>query len=181
MPVKTLLKVEVGDISREVEELTVGMVEKAKSKTYKNLKVISKQPNNSKINQITVKVISQSRVITTERGKYQICNLKDVNGDSTSINLYNKYINCLTPFKIYRLMNLKKGEVTKNDETKMRLHTTGFTKIEDGNMEDSMNFQNVSNADGSITGEVIGFGEISMYESCKIHLKKIDEDKNCPK
>ena len=74
---------------------------------------------------------------------------------------------------------MRKGEVTKNDETKMRLHTTGFTKIEPGTMEDSINFKQVGNGDESITVEVIGFGEISIYPSWKLHYKKLDENNNC--
>ena len=63
----------------------------------------------------------------------------------------------------------------------MRLHTTGFTKIEGGTIEDAMNFKQIGNGDESITGEIIGFGELSIYQSCKIHYKKVDEDNNCPK
>ena len=180
-PVKTLVKQDIGDISIDVEELENKTVVKASGKKYKDFKALASQPNHSKIDRITVKVITQSRIISTEKGNYQICNIKDVNGETTSINLYSKYVNQLTPFNIYTIMNLRKAEVTKNDETKMRLHTTGFTKIEDGDVQDSMNFQNLTNGDETITGVVIGFGEISLYQSCKLHYRKLDDDLKCPK
>ena len=63
----------------------------------------------------------------------------------------------------------------------MRLHSTGFTKIEVGTMEDSVNFQNIGNGDESITGVVIGFGDIAIYQSCKVHYNKLDDDLKCPK
>ena len=63
----------------------------------------------------------------------------------------------------------------------MRLHTTNFTQINNGDLEDSMNFQKVDNGDESAVGEVIGFGAISVYKSCKIHFRKLDDDLNCSK
>ena len=70
--------------------------------------------------------------------------------------------------------------MTKNDETQMRLHTTSFTKIEDGDIEDIVNFEQVSNGEGSITGTLLGIGEITAYQSCKVHYKKIDDELQCP-
>ena len=179
-PVKTLFKDEIGDIADQVENLENTIETTASAKKYEDFQAISKKANHSKIDKLTVKVITMSRVITTSKGNYQICNIKDSNGDTASMNLYSKYLNSVEPFKIFTITNMRKGEVTKNDETKMRLHTTGFTKIEPGTMEDSINFKQVGNGDESITGEVIGFGEISIYPSCKLHYKKLDENNNCP-
>ena len=170
-PVKTLMKDEIEDISPEIEELEKKAMEKANAKTYQDLQTITNKPNNTKIDKITVKVMTKSRVISTNKGNYQICNIKDVNGDTASINLYSNYLNCLEPFNIYTLTNLRKGEVTKNDKTQMRLHTTGFTKIEDGNMDDSINFQKIDNGDESITGEVIGFGRSQYTRAEKYTIK----------
>ena len=109
-------------------------------------------PNHSKIENVTVKVITASRVISTNKGKYQICNIKDSTGNTSSINLYSNNLNTLTPFKIFSIANLRKGEVTKNEETKMRLHTTNFTKIDAGTLDDVINFKDVGNGDDTVTG-----------------------------
>ena len=180
-PVKTTNKEELKDISVQVNKLENTIASAASSKKYEDFRTISKKPNQSKIDKITVKVITKSRVISANKGNYQICNIKDLNDNSSCINLYSKHLNSLEPFKIYTIANLRKSEVNKNDETKMRLHTTGFTKIEVGTMEDSINFQNISNGDKSIIGEVIGYGDLVIYQSCKLHYKKIDENFKCPR
>ena len=180
-PIKTQIKEDIGDISAEAERLEQTIEAKASAKKYENFQTITNKPNHTKIDKLTIKVITKSRVISTSKGNYQICNIKDAKGDIASINLYSKYLNLLEPFKIYTINNLRKGEVNKNEETKMRLHTTGFTKIEDGNMEDSVNFQHIGNGDESVTGVVIGFGDITFYQSCKMHYKKLDDDLKCPK
>ena len=179
--VKTLSKDEIEDIADEVDNLENHIQTTASAKKYEDFETLSKKPNHSKVGRLTVKAITVSRVITTSKGNYQICNLKDINGNTASINLYSNYLNTLKPFKIFTITNLRKGEVTKNDETKMRFHTTGFTKIEVGTMEDSMNFKQIGNGDESITGAIIGFGDLSIYQSCKVHFKKLDETNSCPK
>ena len=180
-PVRTQVKEDIDDISAEVRRLEQSIEKKASSMQYVNLQTIREKPNHTKIDNLTIKVITKSRVISTNTGNYQICNIKDAEGDNASINLYSKHLNKLEPFKIYTLRNLRKGEVKKDEETKMRLHTTGFTKIEDGSMEDSVNFKLIGNGDESVAGVVIGFGDITFYQSCKIHYSKLDDDLKCPK
>ena len=179
-PVKSNVKNELEDISSKVKRLEDILVSSSSSKKYEDFQNISSKKNQSKIDKITVKVITKSKVITTSKGNYQICNIKDSVGNTSSINLYSKYLHSLEPFKIYTLTCLRKGEVQKNDETKMRLHTTNFTKIENGNIEDSLNFQHIGNGDKSITGVVIGCGDLAIYQSCKLHYKKVDENLKCP-
>ena len=180
-PVKTQVKEDIEDISAEIDELEKSLSDKASAKKYEDIQTIKNKPNQSKIEKITVKVTSKSRVISTGKGNYQICNIKDAKGDTTSIKLYSNYLDKLEQYKIFTITNLKKGEVTQNDERKMRLHTTNFTKIEVGTMEDTINFQHIGNGDESITGMVIGFGDIVVYQSCKAHFKKLDDDLKCPK
>jgi hypothetical protein len=180
-PVKTIMKEDIEDFSEEAERLEKSLEAKASTKKYEDFQSIENKPNHSKIDRITVKVITKSRIISTNKGNYQICNIKDANGDTASINLYSKHLNKLEQFQIFTITNLRKGEINKNDQTKMRLHSTGFTKIEVGTMEDSVNFQNIGNGDESITGVVIGFGDIAIYQSCKVHYNKLDDDLKCPK
>ena len=69
----------------------------------------------------------------------------------------------------------------KNDMATMRLHTTGFTRIEPGSVQECMKLENVMNRDASIHGQLIGIGDIIAYRSCKTHLKKVSEDDECSK
>ena len=179
-PVRTLIKYDIDGIDDQVQNFQNQIVADASVKKYEDFETLSKKQNHSKIDKLTVKVITMSRVIATNKGNYQICNIKDIYGNTTSINLYSNYLNRLEPFKIFTITNLRKGEVTKDSGKKMRLHTTGYTKIEDGSMEDSMNFQKIGNGEESITGTVIGFGDLSTYQSCRMHYKKLDDANNCP-
>ena len=79
-------------------------------------------PNITKVNLLTVKVVTKSRVIQTARGDYQICTIKDREGNTTSLNLYSKQIDKVEVFKIYNISNLRKGDVVKDGKTYMRLH-----------------------------------------------------------
>ena len=180
-PVRSMVKDEIEDIADQVENLERSIGNAASAKTYEDFETLSRKPNQSKVDKLTVKVITMSRIISTSKGNYQICNIKDVNGNTASINIYSNCLNSLEIFKIFTLTNLRKSEVTKNDETKMRLHTTGFTKTESGSNEDAVNFRNIGNGEQSITGTIIGFGDLTSYQSCKIHYKKLDEMNNCPK
>ena len=153
----------------------------AKNKQYEELDDIAKLPNQSKIPSITVKVIKISRTINTSSRPCQICNIKDITGNRASLNLYGDIIDKLELFNVKIIKNLRKCEITKADETTMRLHTTTFTKIENCTTEDSFNFQNVGNGEATLTGQVIGCGELVNYYSCKVHYKKVDDQFHCPK
>ena len=165
-PVRTLIKYDIDGIDDQVQNLQTQIMANASTKRYEDFDTLSKKPNHSKIERLTVKVITMSRVIATSKGNYQICNIKDIHGNTTSINLYSNYLNRLEPFKIFTIINLRKGEVTKDNGKKMRLHTTGFTKIENGSTEDSMNFQKIGNR------TIIGFGDLSTYQSCRMHTRR---------
>ena len=104
-----------------------------------------------------------------------------MDGKTTSINLYSKYIDTLEPFYIYTLSNLRKGEVNKNDVSQMRLHTTNFTQVKPSTAEDDLKFQHIANGDRSEEGEILGFGEMMFYLSCRTHHSKLNDEQMCPK
>ena len=79
------------------------------------------------------------------------------------------------------MRNLRKGEITKNEEVQMRLHTTSFSKIEAGTAQESILFEGIRSGDAMIEGELIGIGEIKKYQSCKIHFCKVNDESDCPK
>ena len=180
-PVKLALKDKIDIKLTVIERMERNYLKRTHCEEYLIFEQCEKLPNHSKIARLVVKVVTMSRIIKSERGSYQICNIKDVDGKSTSINLYSKFINNLKPFQIFVLKNVRKGEVTKDDETQMRLHTTNFTVIENGTDVDVVKFEHIKNGQHQEIGEILGFGDILSYKSCKIHYSKLNEELLCLK
>ena len=67
--------------------------------------------SNAMIDSVLVYVTTKSRLIEGKYGSYQICNLKDTDGNSSSINLYKQNINKLDVNSIYILENIKKTSI----------------------------------------------------------------------
>ena len=114
---------------------------------YTDIESLESKLVHTKIPEITLKVMTKTRVISTNKGNYQICTVKDWKGKKTSLNLYSKLINNVQVFGIYKFTNLRKGEILKNDELQMRFHTTNFTKLTEGTIDDTLNFKNVINGE----------------------------------
>ena len=180
-PVKANKQEEIGDIGKLIKSLEQKMKKQLKKDEYIDFETLEKKENNSKIEELILKVISVSRTITTNRGNYQICTIKDFKGNKTSLNLYQKFLGALEISQIYKVRNLRKGEITKNEEVQMRLHTTSFSKIEAGTAQESILFEGIRSGDAMIEGELIGIGEIKKYQSCKIHFCKVNDESDCPK
>ena len=170
----------IGKIEKEVNALEQTYTKKTVSKII-DFKTIEAMENNATIKEVTLKVISKSRIIHTKNGNYQICTVKDSQGNKTSINLYSKHLDALELFKIYTLLNIRRGEVVKNDQKELRLHTTYNTTISEGSSSKSSLFMQVRNGDATMEGTLIGFGEITTYSSCPIDLKKLDDTDQCSK
>ena len=180
-PVKMKMNKKLEDIDRKVKEFEGSLDIKPKEIDNIDFEILKEKENNSQVDEVTIKVMSKSRVINTNRGNYQICTIKDYKGNKTSINLYSKFLDHLEPFKIFKLNNIRKSEITKNEITEMRLHTTGFTRIKEVTEEESAMFNNVTNGDAAITGELIGTGDITTYKSCQLHFTKLSDKNECPK
>ena len=180
-PVQHKSKLEIENLDGKVKELEDFLRKRSKAKMYTDIESLEPKLVHSKIPEITLKVMTKSRVITTNKGNYQICTVKDWKGKKTSVNLYSKLIDNVQVFGIYKFTNLRKGEILKNDELQMRLHTTNFTKLTEGTIDDTLNFKHVINGDQSVVGELIGVGEVTSYKSCKFHLSKISDTDKCPK
>ena len=180
-PVAHKFKLEISKLDEKVEELEEFLDMRSKKKLYTDIASLHTKLVHSKIQELTVKIMSKSRIITTAKGSYQICTIKDWKGEKTSLNLYTKFLDSVEVFKIYKFTNLRKGEINKNEEVEMRLHTTGFTKIEEGTVDDILNFKDVHNGDAVVVGEFIGVGDITWYRSCKSHFCKVTETNECMK
>ena len=180
-PVKLAMRKNLGDIDSLVKEIETQIEKMSKKNEYIDFEMIEERENNTRIEEVTVMVMSKSRIISTNRGNYQICTIKDYKGNKTSINLYSKFIDHLEPLKIYKLVNIRKADITKNEKTEMRLHTTGFTRIGPSTEEDWNKFEDVKIADDVIEGKLIGVGDITSYNSCKLHYTKLSEEDECAK
>ena len=180
-PVRVVMKQDIPGIDKKVHEFEQMISLETKSDRYTDFETLNGMDSNTKVDEIVVKVVSTSRTINTNRGNYQISTIKDVKGNKTSLNLYSKFLNKLEPLKVYKLTNIRRGEIVKNDMPTMRLHTTGFTRIEPGSVQECMMFENVRNGDATIHGQLIGIGDILNYRSCKTHFKKVSEDDECSK
>ena len=133
--------------------------------------------DNAIIDSVLVYVTTKSKTIDGKYGSYQICNMKDYEGNALSINLYKQNMNRLEVNKVYKLQKIKK--TTIKTETGLRMATTNFTKIKDASTEESDIFADVQIADHVIEGLCIMFNNLSYYSSCKKHLTKLSEDSCC--
>ena len=126
------------------------------------------------IDSVLVYVTTKSRNIDGKYGAYQICNLKDNVGNSSSINLYRQHLNKLVVNKVYTLEKIKKTAI--NTDSGIRMATTNFTKIKVATQEQIEIFDDVDIADHKITGTCVMFNDLSYYKSCNKHLSRLSED-----
>ena len=97
------------------------------------------------------------------------------------INLYDSNVGKIEFGKIYRLTNLRKACIKKDEETKTRLFTTKFTKIMEASPNEKILFENVNIAKNQLHGIILGHSEVNCYKSCEKHWNKLDKEEICPK
>ena len=129
------------------------------------------------INSVLVYVTTKSKHIDGKYGSYQICNLKDLEGSSSSINLYKQNIDKLEVNKMYTLEKIKK--TTIRTDSGIRMATTNFTNIKAATPDQIHLFDDIEIADYKIAGTCLMFNELSYYKSCKKHLTKLDGEGCC--
>lgn len=135
--------------------------------------IINDYGQNAVIDNILAYVTTVSRTIDGAYGSYQICNLKDCNGDSLSLNLYKTNVDKLEPNKIYRIEKIKK--TTIKSDSGVRMGTTNHTKIRSATKAETDLFKDTMIADKRIEGLCVMFNELSYYMVCPKHNKKVDE------
>ena len=79
--------------------------------------------------EILIYAVNVSKKIQGKFGPYQICGFKDVENVEGALNLYGKYVNQMSQNYVYVVTNIKKIYIEKDGEKKLRLATTGCTKI----------------------------------------------------
>ena len=136
--------------------------------------------NGNLIQKVTFLVTKSSRSIQTASGVYQICGIKDIDSKLLSINLYDKFIDSLEVGKVYTAMKIKKFNLKKDGEYQARLSSTKFSLFSEPSGEEAASFKNIQIADNHINATILGFSDISCYNSCAKHWNKIDDEGDCP-
>ena len=137
--------------------------------------------NNTYISNLTVMVATVSRPIETQRGIYKIATVIDSSNNRADLNLYDKHIDQVDAGKIYTINKIKKITLQNGGESKMRLCANKFSiMIEVTDQKEIDAFDDVIIGDEKVNGKIEAIVDLSFYESCKIHLYKIDSDGNCP-
>ena len=181
MPSKRALNIETTD--EDISKLEIQKEESQKDQiaTFPTFETILNNKNQTTIPSLIVLVASVSRRIETNRGKYQIVGIIDMEGKNLSMNLYEPHIEKLEGGNIYKLTKLRKTMIKKDGETQTRLLTTKFTNISNASETEQEMFTNVKFAANQWKGMIIGHSEINYYKSCHEHWNKLDEDEFCPK
>ena len=183
-PVKALEHDKVSPTSAQLQEIE-SKVENTennnvKEDKYLTFEEIKKMTAGTVVQKVTFLVTRVSRIIKTTNGHYQICGIKDIEGQTLSINLYDKFTNSLEVGNVIDATKIKKFNLKKEGEYFPRLSTTRFTLISNAPQKEKAAFENIKIADNSLDGTIIGFSEISCYYSCTKHWNKIDDDGACP-
>ena len=168
--------IEIQEIEKELEDSK----DDAPLEETITLESITKMAPNTIIPKATFFVVRNSRIIQTPNGQYQICGLKDIEGQKMTINLYDKFIDKFEIGKVMTATNLKKFNLKKNGQYEPRLQTTRATKLTEASPKERDAFKSTSIADNSVEGTILGFCNINCYSSCTAHWNKIDNEGICP-
>ena len=148
----------------EVETLASSVIIKPpRSNETSFSKINTDYDYNTVINTVVMYVTSKLKIINGKYINYQICNLKDCEGGSGTINLYKYNIDKLEISKIYKIERIKKTAI-KSDHGP-RLATTNFTKITDVTEAKAAVFAHVQLGDKRIKGECILFSDLLCYKA----------------
>ena len=139
--------------------------------------IIDNFKENDIVNIVLGLVISISRLIKAKYGEYRIVTIKDVAGTSMSMNLYEPHLEKLEENQVFTLTNLKKS-IIKYDGN-IRLTTTKFTSINQGNSDEQKLFNDYKIEKPVIYGCCIMFTDLFCYKSCPKHSTKLNVDAFC--
>ena len=153
--------------------------ESIKNEKHLTIEDITRMSSSATIPDFNFLVISISKIIQTASGQYQICGLKDINGMKISINLYEKFLNTLEIGKVFGIQKIRKFNIKKEGKLVIRLQTTKNSVITKAPKSIETVFKQVTIADQSVEGIIIGFTNISCYYSCSKHWNTIDEQGVC--
>ena len=156
--------------------------ETAETKTIATFKDLDSLGAQSEVRSITVKIITISKDISGNYGKYNIAKIKDFTGERMDINLYNNKVKKqLHIADIVEFRGTKISEYTKENERIRRLSTTSRTIISTCENRIVNLFKNVPLGDVKKEAKVIAIHDIYQYYSCEKCWKKTREEETiCP-
>ena len=121
-----------------------------------------KMEGGSIIPELTIFTLGMSRIIQGKYGNYQICNFKDLKGNSGTLNIYNtRLLGQIEEGKVYTFKKIYKTSMDKGSEKFTRLALKYGTASE-GDKDESKQFDQVKLGEIEISGTVIGITDAKM-------------------
>lgn len=162
---------------KQYEGLTSSLSEnQQKKKNKNNFTQCEAQNGPEKIEMLTLLIISKSRDIDGQYGKYNIITAKDCEGIKNSLNIYHDKANIVQPEKILTFTILKKTSFKTIDTDFHRLATVWNTRIFEAKEHDQLEFKDVLLGDEKFDGIILGYDDLNIYESCIKCLTKLNDD-----
>ena len=127
------------------------------------------------IPEILVFTTQISRKIEGSYGPYQIATIKDLKGNTGTLNLYGARVGEMEPGQAYTLKKLTKSNIKKEEDDFSRL-TIKYGTVIKGNNE---KFENVKLGEHKFEGQVIGVVDIKEKQICKHDKEVVNEDSHC--
>ena len=134
-------------------------------------------PENSIVSKTLMYVVSVSRLIDGNFGKYRICNIRDTKSQALTLSVYEPHVEKLQDDQVYSMTKVKKT-IMKNDG-QTRLSTTKFTQIQKGSQNEEQLFNMIQISDSVVEGSCVMYTNLSCYLACPKHWSKLDDDGEC--
>ena len=160
----------------EVNDIEKNLVIQQTDTDGETFETIDKKPANSKIDKITVKCLSTSRIIQTTYGEYRIAKIRDVENNKGDINLNKHSKNKMTVDQTYHLENIKISSYKNEDSQFRRLATLPTTLIRQISNIEEAKYSHIRLGDERASGTCIGLGTVFGYFGCSNCWKKVDPD-----
>ena len=183
--IKVERKMRTKELIAEDEQVLIGSIKhdekKASHKIFSDFGSVEAQGVGSITEEITLMVVSKSRVINGKYGIYRIVDCKDVKNQKNSVNLYKSLQNVVEVGEVYIFTKLKVNNFKKEDQDFHRIATTHASRIlnEGKQGQDEFKKAGVMIGDKGINGTIIGISELIVYKSCRTCWCKVDDESFC--
>ena len=148
---------------------------KEKPMTFQEL---DQKPANSEAFNLVFKVCSVSRAMEGKYSKFKLAMIKDRENLKNNLAIYPPHLDRLETSKLYLMSIVKKTNYKKEDEKYFRLSTVRKSEISEYKDNDKI-FEHVTVGEFEVSGIVLGYGEIHVYNACVISWMKIRESNKC--
>ena len=128
-----------------------------------SLEDTEKMEGGSIIPELTIFTLRISRIIQGKYGNYQICNFKDLKGNSGILNIYNnRLLGEIEEGKVYTFKNIYKTSIDKGYEKFTKLALKKYGAASEGDKDESKQFDQVKLGEIEVSGTVIGITDAKM-------------------